>query len=168
MLLTLVVVVLLATSWLLVFFSKRSDLPGPDSHERTAGRADHPARGPKTASSGPGASAVGTSPAATVPVQLVFAESSGGAVWIDCILQAPVALPDQMLARGHPMTLRCGRPDGWSIDDAVGDVLERWAHDGRTVSLEFFIAEGEPRVRLRAVLDEQATTLQLDLERAVA
>lgn len=166
MLLTLVILVLLATSWLLVFFYMRPEVPGPGRSEAGHRRpTTHPAMGPRADTpQRPVEVRTGTS---TVPVQLVFTEASGDAVWIDCTLQSPVALPDQVLSRGHPMTLRCARPDE-ALDDAVGDVLERWAREGRTVDVEFFMAKGEPRVRLHVALDEQPTTLQLGLERAVA
>jgi hypothetical protein len=103
-----------------------------------------------------------------MPVQIVFAESSGGALTVDCTLLDGYAHDGTHLAVGHPVTLRCVQPETRWFGSAVDELFRCWATEDREAELWFLRTGREMRVRFDVGDEARRTSIQLDLERAVA
>ena len=97
----------------------------------------------------------------SIPCQIVFMQEGPGVVLLDCVVADAVRLGEQLLQPGTPFSVEAALPEAAWLQGAK-TVLDRWAADGSTVTLEF----RQRRDRSQLVASDGVNSMLLDLQAA--
>jgi hypothetical protein len=95
----------------------------------------------------------------SIPCQIVFTQDGPGVVLLDCVVAEVARLGKQLLQPGTPFTVEAAVPEAAWLHGAK-NVLDRWAADGSTVTLEF----RQRRDRSQLVASDGVNSMLLDLQ----
>jgi hypothetical protein len=93
-------------------------------------------------------------------VQILFAERENDVLAVDCVLLEPL----RSNPSGTLLSLHLEPPSNRELQVAACNAISDWASSGSVVKLHLITRDGAPVAKI----DDARTTLQLDLEAAVA